>query len=847
MALPDVDGVEAVFCKMHLTACPMVIGCVYRSPSSHSEAKHSLYKYLHIHALACRLILVGDFNLPDIDWLTMNHQSSSSDIIIDTMLTFNLSQIVKEPTRVQGCSSNILDLVFISDHFPADEAIIELTDGISDHKIVLCLIPLHERSMNSNSVLSFLDFSNADDTSVLDHLSYEFSSFEQLADNPDVDIETLWQKFKEIVSYCVSHYIPSKTKKERQFNPWINRDIIHAKRKVKRLRKSFKQTSNPITGKNLAEAISSMKSQIKAAKNHYFSYALPNFLNDAPQKFWNYLNPKNKKYSTMSPEESRDRANLFNKYFHSVFTTDNDIPPPLEIHGVNPIEPLRINEAGIFDLLLKTKIKKQPGPDNIPNEFLTRYTEWVTKYLFIIFNMSLTKSSLPNDWKIAQVIPIHKSGSEADVANYRPISLTSTICKIFEHIILKHITTYLENENILTPSQHGFRKGLSTVTQLTELIHELSSAIDHQKQIDLISLDFSKAFDRVSHQKLMEKLQVTIGKGPITNWIRAYLTKRTQFVKIDQQTSELTEVTSGVPQGGVLAPILFLIFINDLPQSIGTNIKLFADDCIIYKEINSPSDHMVLSNALLSVSDWCTKWQMTLNVKKSALLRITRRQNISNFAYTIGGTQLTSLKQHKYLGLVISSDLRWEAHVNYVTSSALKRLFFLKRRLQSAPPQTKLLAYKTFIRPTIEYANLVWFPATNNLIKKLESVQRKAVRFIYNKYSLLDSPTELIAKAGLLTLRNRAQLSRLKMLFQLIHKQLNIDSSRFISILETRQSRHKHPLTLQKYRFNSNCFRYSFFPQSIREWNRLPGCIINSKDLNTFLMLLNNHIRATHS
>lgn len=215
---------------------------------------------------------------------------------------------------------------------------------------------------------------------------------------------------------------------------------------------------------------------------------------------------------------------------------------------------------------------------------------------------------------------------------------------------------------------------------------------------------------------------------------------------------------------------------------------------------------------------------MTLNVKKSALLRISRKQNISHFAYTIDDTPLTSLNQHKYLGLVISSDLRWEAHVNYVTSSALKRLFFLKRRLRYAPPQTKLLAYKTLIRPLIEYANLVWFPATNNLIKKLEGVQRKAVRFVYNKYSYLHSPSDLIARAGLLTLRNRAKLARLKMLFQLIHKQLNIDSSRFISISETRQSRHKHPLTLQEYRFNTNCFKNSFFPQSIREWNRLPIC-----------------------
>lgn len=245
------------------------------------------------------------------------------------------------------------------------------------------------------------------------------------------------------------------------------------------------------------------------------------------------------------------------------------------------------------------------------------------------------------------------------------------------------------------------------------------------------------------------------------------------------------------------------------------------------------------------VSQWCMEWQMTLNIGKSALLRITRKNTISDFSYTLGNAQLTAVKEHKYLGLIISDDLRWEAHVNHVTSSALRRLFFLKRRLHSAPHPTKLLAYNTFVRPVLEYANIVWFPPTNNLINKLESVQRKAVRFIFNKYRTSDSPTELMQKAGMLTLQNRAKLARQKMMFQLFHNALRIDSTKYLSNPETRPSRHKHPHFLQEYRFKTNCFKFSFFPQAIREWNSLPTYITTCHNQDKFLSLLENYLRIS--
>ena len=213
----------------------------------------------------------------------------------------------------------------------------------------------------------------------------------------------------------------------------------------------------------------------------------------------------------------------------SVFTTDNGTIPPVLSLDSPIIDHLEVTDAGILNLLLDLDPKKSSGPDNIPNEFLKRYAEWCSKFLGLIFRNSLTSSQLPDYWKIAKIIPIHKSGEQSLVSNYRPISLTSISCKLLEHIILKYITVFLEMK-FLSPNQHGFRSGLSTVTQLTEVVHDLAFTINNRGQTDMILLDLSKAFDCVCHSKLLIKLKSAIGEGLLFSWIEKFLTNRSQFV-----------------------------------------------------------------------------------------------------------------------------------------------------------------------------------------------------------------------------------------------------------------------------------------------------------------------------
>lgn len=838
--LPAIADTEAVFTRIICNDFPIFIGCFYRSPQSGPEPIIALQSFMQNYVQNSRLILLGDFNLPDFDWLSMRYTSPGSSALTDLMLNFNLHQVVRHPTRTQGTAHNILDLILLSDLFPLQESQTVVIDGFSDHDIPKCTLPLGTAVQKIHTQREVVNFNRADDASVTTYLAHEFQSFSQMASDPLINVNDLWLRFKSIIVNSIENFIPLKTLKTRKHNPWITRDVIHAKRKVKRLRRTLKtKGGSPLVNSRLKSATKEFKTQVTNAKQYYFNETLPQFITNNPQRFWNYFRTPPTTAPVVSSEEKTAKANQFNDYFHSVFISDNGALPTLSSTADPPIDPLNIADAGIFNLLLNLDHKKANGPDNIPNEFLKRYAELCSHYLGIVFRKSLETAQLPDDWKIAKVVPIHKSGDDTP-CNYRPISLISTCCKIMEHIILKHLTTFLENNNILTPHQHGFRRNLSTTTQLAEVVHDLALTINNRGQTDIILLDFTKAFDCVSHAKLISKLRAIIGEGPITAWITSFLSQRLQYTVCDQAPSDTVPVTSGVPQGSVLGPLLFLIFINDITCNLDCHIKLFADDCIIYKEIKGPKDHCTLNSSLQKIAEWCNTWQMSINKKKSVCMTITAKKNPSNFSYVLEGTVLTKVNQHKYLGVTLTSTLQWDSHIDIITSTALRKLFFLRRRLRLAPWRTKLLAYTTFVRPILEYANVVWFPHTISSRNKIERVQRKAIRFIYNRYTRNDSPTNLLLLAGLSTLSDRARVARLKFLHQVLHHRLKIDASKYISLSTSRLSRRKHSYTLKEYSFHNDTFQYSLFPLAVKEWNELDPTISNTVCFSTFCKLLDN-------
>ena len=248
---------------------------------------------------------------------------------------------------------------------------------------------------------------------------------------------------------------------------------------------------------------------------------------------------------------------------------------------------------------------------------------------------------------------------------------------------------HLSLHNIILDSQHGFRERLSTVTQLLTSVHDWATTLEQRGQVDVILLDFSKAFDKVSHLHLSAKLDFYGIRGSILRWIDAFLSGRQQAVSVNGKHSSWGNVTSGVPQGSVLGPALFLVYINDIQEKIKSDIRLFADDSILYREIHNVEDHQILQEDINTLAEWATTWLMEFNVKKCAILTISRKRNSSDYSYTIFGQLLTRVEQHDYLGVTIASDLRWNSQCQSNIKKANRTLGLLRRTLAPCSREVK--------------------------------------------------------------------------------------------------------------------------------------------------------------
>ena len=387
----------------------------------------------------------------------------------------------------------------------------------------------------------------------------------------------------------------------------------------------------------------------------------------------------------------------------------------------------------------------------------------------LIFERSLATGEVPFDWTKANVSPIFKKGDKSDPANYRPISLTCELCKVMEHIIASNLTKHLSKHNILYDLQHGFRQKRSCETQLIQLVEDLGRQLIQGKQTDLVLLDFSKAFDKVNQLKLLFKLSQHGVKGDTLNWIRAFLVGRTQAVVLEGESSAEVPVTSGVPQGSVLGPLLFLLYINDLPQNIQSQVGLFADDTAVYLTVNSYEAANTLQADLDTLQEWELTWDMEFNPGKCQVMHITKSRVPFQSQYTLHGQTLESVDSAKYLGVTISQDLNWNKHINNITGKANRTLGFIKRNVKTKNESVKELAYKTLVRPQVEYASTIWSPHTKQNTQKIEMVQRRAARWVKYNYSTYDSVSTMLNNLGWRSLENRRIDSRLFMFHRIIY------------------------------------------------------------------------------
>ena len=346
-----------------------------------------------------------------------------------------------------------------------------------------------------------------------------------------------------------------------------------------------------------------------------------------------------------------------------------------------------------------------------------------------LFNYSLVTCQIPNIWKTAHVIPIFKKGDKQEVSNYRPVSLLSVVSKCFEKIIFKHMFNFLSMNNILTQWQSGFTPGDSTVKHLITLYHLLADAIDHKKYVRIVFCDISSAFDRVWHQGLLYKLECVGISGHLLSWFKNYLSGRYQQVVIQGQTSTLKQIQAGVPQGSVLGPLLFLVFINDLPDYVQSEIRLFADDTILFKIFDDMDQAANELNHDLN-SAWAKKWLVTFNPAKTESLFVSTKHNVMFPPLYFGGGIVKEVTAHKQLGVILSSNLSWNEHIDDICLKASKRLDILRALKYKLSRQALKLIYLSFIHPIIEYGDVLFDDCGVINNTKLNKIQYEAAKIV---------------------------------------------------------------------------------------------------------------------
>ena len=381
-------------------------------------------------------------------------------------------------------------------------------------------------------------------------------------------------------------------------------------------------------------------------------------------------------------ESDVDKVEALNDQFTGIFTKKTDDQVPLLERKIRKMKDIRITEGGVLKLLQGLNISKARGPDEISPTILKELSNELTPIMTHFFQQTMDKSTLPEDWTTANICPLYKKADRSIPANYRPVSLTCILCKLAEHIVCSNIMSHLEEHNVITDKQHAFRKYHSCETQLCSVIHDWARNIDNNKQTDIFIIDFEKAFDTVPHEQLKAKLYRYGITSKTLMWIDSFLCYRKQCVVVNGTKSKWSDVESGFPQGTVLCPVLVSLHINDILDNVSSDIRLFADDCVCYRVIDSTEDCKILQNDIDKLGSWTRNWGMRFQPIKCNMMKLTRKKKHHiDFEYQLEGSKLEFVDNIKYLGVHIANDLRWNKHAHEVTNKANKLLGMLRRNL----------------------------------------------------------------------------------------------------------------------------------------------------------------------
>ena len=825
---------------------------VYRSPSSSNENCNELNLLLNIlgPSISDNWIILGDFNYKKIDWDNLEFGSSKlnsyEEQFVTTVMDNFLQQHVNQPTRVrEGQRDSLLDLVLTRDeNIISDIEYLEPL-GKSDHSVLLVKInkqvDLGDVGPNTKLCLNAGDY---------DAMRRSLGTQVWFNNFSCKDLDQNWNYFKSVLQNESLLHIPTKNVRGAQKPPWMNAKAFGFYKTKKRLWMKYRFTKTEEAFSSYKKARNKANNEIKKARKRYENEKI----STNPKQFWTYLKSHTKPRSTVQnlkrcdgqlTSSEEETANEFNRYFSSVFSSDSqhivsEIAEIVEAES-NIISEIEFSRDKVFDMLNKIKIDSSPGPDEIYPKILYEVRYEILEPLCYLFNLSLSTGKLPYEWKEATVVPIYKKGDRSLASNYRPVSLTSVVCKLLERLIRDELLKHIVNNRIICEEQFGFVPGRSCQLQLLNALEQWTRSWDEGIPTDVIYTDFSKAFDLVSHCKLIYKLNCMGVRGLLLKWIENFLSDRKQRVRVNNALSGWQPVTSGVPQGSVLGPILFVYYINDLPLVAGNcRAGLFADDAKFSTTVDTHGMAMGLQEDAYKICEWTEMWSLRLNVDKCNVLHIGN--NNQNYRYCLGQGDQKQLLQEvplvRDLGVLVDTNLAFGAHISDIVKKANRMLGMIKRCFKYMGKDIFVRLYKALVRPLLEYSSSVWSPYLIKDKKLIEGVQRRATKLIVSLSHLCYQ--ERLRYLGLPTLEYRRLRGDMLQTYRIMTGIDRINPESLFSMSSVTRTR-GHNLKIFKQRCSTK-LRQNFFSQRVIEhWNALPVSVVEAPNINIFKNRLNEH------
>ena len=898
---------EQIWCQITSGHDHILIGCIYRPPptskyfhkSTNDAVNNSISKAAKLveNGKFTNFLIVGDFNYPLISWSSLGgalkQRDEAAATFLDTINSNYIAQAVLEPTF----KNNQLDLILINNPDSVYNVDIGPPLGHTDKGCLhasLLWNTIFQNEPKATDKLKSFSFAHGDYDAMRAHFS-ELDWMKLLASHT---VEAQYNIFLEHYNQACVKYIPLKRAANlNKTKPvWLNNDIIKAS-KVKFKLFFKKRKKNPIEKKvelqkQFNDASRKVKKLVFLAVLEYEKSIIKECKNN-PKVLYSYINKQKKLKETIrslrnqNDELTCDKveiANLLNEQFFSVFsrTPPNHVSPALD-----PVTSatFSMNSSQVFSTkAVKEKLKalnrfKPAGIDNVHPYVLVECCDTLSIPLSLIFCHSFEAGQIPSLWSQANISPIFKKGDKTHAENYRPISLTSVPCKVMERLARDEFLDYLCLKNLISPSQHGFVYSKSCATNLLEAFDAITAALSNNFEVIILLLDFLKAFDKVVHDLLLEKMRAYGFGVEVINWTKAFLSNRTQRVVIGKAVSDWRDVLSGVPQGSVLGPLLFLIFINDMPTAASHLCKLFADDTKLIAVIKNDQDKAQLQLDIDALVNWSKSWLMSFNEGKCKVLFFEKKKsNELNLAFHCADNDdpncfvdphnrhqrftmqdsfgmahiLEESIVERDLGIQVDNRLDWSFQIDHAKAKAYAALGRLKRTFVNWTPYTFRILFSVFVRPHLEFCATVWSPSNIGDIASLESVQKKATKLVPSIKSL--HYADRLAVLKLPTLEHRRIRGDLIQFFKcqsginkvkwsnppLPHPSLSANGP------ASNIRGHDHRI-IREAVSNSN-HRENFLTNRVtHRWNQLPSDIVNATSTQMFKNRLDAFIENNNS